>query len=178
MNPGDASRSLGLARGAVELRAYDPVWPEEFDAEAARLRAALGGLAAHLEHVGSTAVPGLPAKPIVDLALGFVDEAARAELAARLPALGYSAYGDRRGDGDWFFAKGSEAARTHYLHAERYDSERWRKYLRLRDRLRADRSLRDEYAQLKAGLATQFPRDREAYTRGKEAFIRRLLAAD
>lgn len=167
---------MGLARGTVVVRAYDPAWVEEFAAEARRLRAALGGLAEHIEHVGSTAVPGLPAKPVIDLALGFANEAALAELQAKLPALGYTARGDRRGDGDWLFSKGPEAARTHYLHVERYGGERWRNYLLFRERLRAEAKRRDEYARLKAELAARYPKDRDAYTRGKEPFIRRVLA--
>ncbi len=171
----DSNNGLGLARGTVVVRAYEPAWAEAFVAEAARLRGALGGLAEHLEHVGSTAVPGLPAKPVIDLALGFADEAALAELTTRLPALGYAAFGDQRGDGDWFFALGPDEARTHYLHAERVDGERWANYLVFRDRLRADARRRDEYARLKTELAALYPNDRDAYTRGKEAFIRRVL---
>lgn len=167
---------LGLPRGTVAVGDYDPRWPALFAAEAARLRAALGELARHLEHVGSTAVPGLAAKPVIDLALGFDSEAELAELTPKLIALGYTTFGDRRGDGDWFFAHGPEAARTHYLHAERYGGARWTNYLRLRDRLRAEPSLRDAYAQLKRELAAKFPGDREAYTRGKEPFIQRVLA--
>ena len=87
MKTDDAGGAVGLARGTVAVRAYDPGWAEAFAQEAARLKAALGGLAEHLEHVGSTAVPGLAAKPVIDLALGWADEAARAEIAARLPGL-------------------------------------------------------------------------------------------
>jgi GrpB-like predicted nucleotidyltransferase (UPF0157 family) len=167
---------LGLQRGTVRLVPYTAQWARLFAAERRRIESALGALALAVEHVGSTAVPGLCAKPILDIGVAVRRSADAAACVAPLMRLGYEYLGDRRGTGGHFFAKGDDARRTHYVHVVAHDSAEWADYLRFRERLRADAAARDEYAQLKVALAAAHATDRESYTRAKEAFIRRILA--
>ena len=167
---------LGLRRGTVKVVAYSAEWPRLFARERRRLRAALGARALAVEHVGSTAVAGLCAKPIIDIGIAVGSLADVAACVAPLERLGYEYLGDRHGTGQHFFARGGDSCRTHYVHVVAHDDPQWAVYLRFRDRLRADPAARDEYARLKRALAAAHAADRAAYTRNKEAFIRRILA--
>lgn len=168
--------TLGLASGEVRLVAYDPAWPALFAAEAARLTDALAarGLPVRLEHMGSTAVPGLPAKPVLDLLGGHPQGAPLAAYVAALEEAGYVHRGEQGIPGRHFFRRGDP--RAYHLHLTTEGGAFWRDHLRFRDILRADDALRDAYAALKQGLAARHPRDREAYTDGKGPFVRAVLA--
>ena len=170
-----AGATIGLRRGVVVLQPYDDSWNAAYAKEAERLRAALSRDADHLEHVGSTAVTGLAAKPIIDIALGLADWTHVAEVTARLQIIGYSSFGERGRIGDHFFALGPDELRTHYLHVVDWGGARWNDYLRFRERLRADGALRDAYGELKRGLAVKYASDRPAYLVAKEQFISRVL---
>lgn len=169
---------LGLARGVVLLVDADARWPECFRDETARLaesvsRSELAPLA--FEHVGSTSVPGLAAKPILDLLAGFPPGAAWRPYADVLVAAGYEARGPQGVAGRELFALGSEAARTHHLGLVEADGALWREYIAFRDLLRADRARAAEYERLKRELAARHQGDRGAYTAGKAAFITAVL---
>jgi GrpB-like predicted nucleotidyltransferase (UPF0157 family) len=167
--------SLGLESGVVRVVPYDPAWPALFAAESARLRAALGpGLPLAVEHVGSTAVPGLAAKPILDLAGGVPPGAAVAPYVAALVRAGWVHRGEQGIPGREFFRRGEP--RAYHLHLSARDGAFWREHLAFRDALRASDALRDAYAALKRDLAERFPRDREAYIEGKGAFVRDVVA--
>jgi GrpB-like predicted nucleotidyltransferase (UPF0157 family) len=163
--------ALGLRVGGVVVRDYDSRWPAEFDRERAALAVLLDGVVERIEHVGSTAVVGLAAKPLIDIALGFSDPALLDEGRARLLAAGYEDRGDLGEKGGVVVTKGSPSERTHILHLVLVESDQWRRFLTFRDALRADPTVRDEYATLKKALAGQFPGDREAYTAGKAPFV-------
>ncbi len=166
------------ARRRVEIRPHDPAWPARFGAERERLLAVFESHPVEVEHVGSTAVPGLAAKPILDLMLGAPDLAA---VEARIPALerlGYEyvpelerVHPERR-----FFALPVSKPRTHHLHAVVRGERFWRDHLRFRDRLRAEPQLARAYERLKRRLAALHGAEREAYTEGKTAFVRAALA--
>lgn len=168
--------TLGLARGEVRLVAWDPTWPAMFAAEAARLTTALAarGLRIRLEHTGSTAVPGLPAKPVLDILGGYPDEAPLAPYVAALESAGYVHRGEQGIPGRHFFRRGDP--RAWHLHLTVEGSAFWRDHLRFRDALRAGAALRDAYGALKRQLAARHPRDREAYTDGKGPFVAAVLA--
>jgi len=163
----------------IELVPPNPDWPERFAEEAARLRAILPAeLLIDLEHIGSTAVPGLPAKPVIDLLAIVRDlDAAKARLVAPLEAAGY-AYRDRGPDTDrLFFVKGlppSAPHRTHHLHIME-EGPGALKHLAFRDYLRDHPGEAGRYAELKRDLASRFRDDREAYTEGKGDFIEEVL---
>jgi GrpB-like predicted nucleotidyltransferase (UPF0157 family) len=167
---------LGLESKTVRVVPYDARWPALFEVEAAQIAAAVGtaGLPAlALEHVGSTAIPGLAAKPILDVAAGWPAGAGPATYVATLESLGYVYRGDGGLPGREFFRRG--ALRSHHLHLVEHDGVHWSRYLRFRDALRADPGLRDGYGDLKRALAAEYPRDREAYNAGKTEFVERVL---
>lgn len=155
---------------------YDPSWPARFVAEREALARVLAPwLAGPIEHIGSTAVPGLVAKPVIDI-MGAVEslEASRPALAA-VAELGYVYFPYREDIMHWL-CKPSDEVRTHHLHLVPYGSPLWRERLAFRDRLRADPDVAAEYAALKLELAVRYQLDREAYTDAKEPFVRRVLA--
>jgi len=107
---------LGLRRGSVQIVAYNPAWATLFEAERARLHHSLHPDALDIQHIGSTAVPGLAAKPILDLGTAVADEAIVTACVPRLTALGYAYRGYRGADQGHFFDLGPEHHLTHYLH--------------------------------------------------------------
>ena len=177
----DRRARLGLARGVVLVVDADARWSECFREESTRLaaavsRAELAPLA--FEHVGSTSVPGLAAKPILDLLAGFPPGAAWRPYADLLVAAGYEARGPQGVAGRELFVLGSEAARTHHLGLVEADGTLWREYVAFRDVLRADPARAAEYERLKRELAARHQGDRPAYTAGKAAFIAAVLRGE
>jgi GrpB-like predicted nucleotidyltransferase (UPF0157 family) len=168
-------KPLGLESGTVRLVAYDPAWEEMFAAEAARLRAAIGpDLPFVLEHTGSTAIPGLVAKPILDLLGGYPPGVRVQPYIAAIVRAGYVHRGEQGIPGREFFRRGEP--RAYHLHLAVHQGTFWREQQAFRDALRANPGLRDAYAALKLDLARQFPRDRESYTEGKGVFVQRVVA--
>lgn len=169
-----AAADLARAGGrdaTVEIVEHDQAWSARFVAERERLAPLLGG--AEIHHIGSTAVPGLAAKPVIDLTA--VVEGVDAPVAALVQRGGhafpeaFNATLDRR---RWL-CRPNAAHRTHHLHLVS-DHDELERHLRFRDRLQADPGLAAAYAELKRDLAAPFPRNRERYTEGKAAFIRRV----
>lgn len=158
----------------VVVAPYDPSWPVRFAVERARVAEALGDLALDIQHVGSTAAPGLAAKPIIDLLVLVRDLADATACIAPLSELGYIFVDHVENLERRFFRKGMP--RTHHLHIVEAGSREARDTLAFRDALRADPELRAAYARLKRDLAAQNDGDRLAYTRGKTAFVRAALA--
>ena len=176
----DNHPSLGVARGTVEIQPADPAWAELARAEITRLRQhldATGLPPLAFAHIGSTSVPGLPAKPILDLMAGHTAHAAADDYIAVLQAAGYAPRGRPNDPDTLFFARGPDARRTHYLHLALHGGPSWREHLAFRDRLRSDPALAREYAALKASLARAYPDDRAAYTEAKTGFVTAALRA-
>lgn len=164
---------LGLTRGKVRVVPSNPRWPATFERVRARLRGALPDSVVDIQHIGSTAVPDLPAKPILDIALGVRPGADVEPIGQALEALGLIFRG-RAEDGTLDLNYGLEHPARHRLmnaHLVTYDGEQWRAYLAFRDKLRADPGARERYAELKATLAAEVGHDRKAYVAGKTAFI-------
>lgn len=156
---------------AIVIADYDPVWPAQAAEEIARIRAALGNRLLAIEHVGSTSVPGLAAKPLLDLMGGLqtLDEA-----RACIPHTEALGYRYRPGDSipdRVYFNKGPEGARTHHLYLVELGGEYWVRHMVFRDALRADPALAAEYAALKRRLAAQYGSDTIGYTDAKTDFI-------
>ena len=166
---------LGLQKGKVRLVPHDEVWHQLFAKEAEHLRAALGGLAVAVEHVGSTAVCGISAKPVIDIAAAVPEIADAGRCVAPLEGLGYEYRGEHGIPGRHYFTKGEP--RTHHLHLVESGGEVWRGHLLFRDHLRRHPRVAKEYEELKERLAREYPEDRGAYTEGKAAFIRGVLEA-
>lgn len=164
----------GLARGLVILAEPAPEWAGLYAEEAARISAALGPAVVAIEHYGSTSIPGIKAKPIIDLLVGMprLDDALN-HIAA-MAALGYDHAAHAGVPDHHVFGRG--AARTHLAHFVEHEGSSWFECLRFRDRLRADPGLAQAYERLKVELAARHPQDRAAYTAGKTAFVAGVLA--
>jgi GrpB-like predicted nucleotidyltransferase (UPF0157 family) len=168
-----------VIREEIALAPYDPEWPESFQRERDHLLSCFPGpLIRRIDHIGSTAVPGLAAKPIVDVLVEVVDlEMARAQIVPELEAQGCDYFWrPLRGDHGppfyaWFIRRDAAGVRTHHIHMgdgtvlELWDSLLFRDYL-----IEYDASAR-EYEALKRGLASEFPNDRARYTQGKAEFV-------
>ena len=167
--------SLGLESGTVRVVPHDPRWSVLFAQEAQRIRDALAArdLTLAIEHMGSTAVPGLSAKPIVDLLAGWdrVEELPR--LIDALRDAGYIHRGEQGIPGREFFRRGDP--RQYHLHLAQFGGPFWRDHLAFRDLLRADAGIASAYDALKHMLAEKYPRDREAYIDGKTEFVQDML---
>ena len=165
----------------VSIVPYDPAWPRMFEEEKRHLLECLPSrLVRRVEHFGSTAIPGLAAKPIVDLLVevGSLEET-KARIAPALEAQGYD-YFWRATHGEhgppfyaWFIKRNSAGVRTHHIHMVESDFEHWDRLL-FRDYLIADPETAKEYETLKYALARDYPNDRVAYTNGKTELIVRV----
>jgi GrpB-like predicted nucleotidyltransferase (UPF0157 family) len=157
----------------ITLAAYDPDWPRLFDREADRLRSALGTVALRVEHVGSTSVPGLMAKPVIDVLLVVPDSADEPRYAPQLEAAGYVL---RIREPAWFehrlFRGPDTAVNLHVFSAGAAEVER---VLRFRDRLRDDDAARDRYQRTKRELAELTWRHVQDYAEAKTAVIDEIL---
>ena len=164
---------IGLEKGTVKLAPHTELWHQLFGEEEARLRDAIGEHVVAIEHVGSTAICGLSAKPIIDIAAA-AREVSDAERCVRpLENIGYQYRGENGIVGRYYFVKGEP--RTHHLHMVGVSSDFWKNHLLFRDYLRKHREVAEEYERVKRDLAIQHERDREAYTEGKSRFIEEVL---
>ncbi|MBN1992663.1 MAG: GrpB family protein [Anaerolineae bacterium] len=161
-------------REAVELVPYNPSWPAQFEAERAKIAAALGNLALEIQHIGSTAVPGLEAKPVIDTMVVVAHLADAARCIAPLQTLGYTFVDYPQNTDRRFFRKG--VPRTHHLHIVAAGSQSLADHLGFRNALRADPQLRQEYRELKRTLSTKYKNDRARYSESKGAFVEKVLA--
>jgi len=168
--------NLGLKANLNLLVAYDPLWPAAFEDEKLRLVEALGPVVKGIEHYGSTAVPGLCAKPILDIMVGISSLSEWEECRPALEALGYD-YAEGAGvPGHYIFGRGRDRTeRTHLVHVVEYQGESWRGSLAFRDALRSDAGLRESYAQEKERAAAAAPGSRAAYNLRKGPFIARSI---
>ena len=159
---------------SVEIVHYDPAWPGRFTLEETILRRALAPwLVGPVEHIGSTAIPGLVAKPVIDIMAGVDTLDASRPAIPVLADLGYCYY-PYRADSEHWFCKPSPVFRTHHLHLIPLDSPRWSEAIAFRDYLRSQPQVASEYGDLKRRLAQKYRFDREAYTEAKGPFIERI----
>ena len=156
----------------IELVDHDPSWAELFETEKDRISAIFDGRAVGIEHIGSTAVPDLCAKPIVDVLVGLRDLELSDDDIEAMRALGYQFLGEHGLPGRLFFRK---EPRTHHVHVVAYGGEHWDRQLTFRDTLRSDAEERRRYDEFKRRLAAEgHPRD--VYTELKTPFIREVEA--
>lgn len=150
---------------------YDPRWPAAFERAAREVAEALGDSLVVIHHIGSTSIPGIHAKPVIDM-LAVADLKRVDASAERMRAIGYEVMGEFGIDGRRYFRRDNAAGvRTEHVHAFAADSRHVRRHLAFRDFLRAHAGIAQEYAQLKQRLAAAHPFDIEAYMDGKDAFI-------
>jgi GrpB-like predicted nucleotidyltransferase (UPF0157 family) len=162
------------AAETVVVVEYDSAWPGLYEKESACIRAALGDAVVAVEHIGSTAVPGLAAKPVLDVLAGLQTlDLTRAQIEA-MASLGYEYLGEYGIPGRLFFRKGRP--RSHHVHAVLHGSDLWERHLAFRDYLRAHPDEAGSYAAFKRRLAVEVAGDRERYTAGKEAVTAAIQA--
>jgi GrpB-like predicted nucleotidyltransferase (UPF0157 family) len=157
----------------VEIVNYDPTWPAEFERIAARAIGALGPLGVRAEHLGSTAVPGLAAKPVIDLALVIPSEDDLPEAVEALAMLGYAREGDLGVRGREAFSS-PPGEQRHHLYVCVEGAPELDRMCDFRDRLRADPAAAEGYAELKRELAARHRGDRVAYAAAKTEYVARL----
>lgn len=158
----------------VEIVPYDPSWPRLFEEERKKLLPAIGPwLAGPVEHIGSTAITGLAAKPVIDVLAGVETLEASRPAIAVLANLGYG-YAPYKPELEHWFCRPSLAFRTHHLHLIPFGSPQWIAPIAFRDYLRAHPEIAAEYVELKQRLAKQYRFDREAYTEAKGPFVTRI----
>jgi GrpB-like predicted nucleotidyltransferase (UPF0157 family) len=161
----------------IEVVAYDESWVEHFAVAERELRVALAPFVVEIEHIGSTAVPGLAAKPVIDIQVGVQTLDDSAEIVSAVESLGYEyvpefedELPDRR-----YFRRWADGHRSHQIHlVERSNTEWWDRHVRFRDWLRDHDDDRLRYAELKMNLASTHRDDRRAYTDAKSGFIRAI----
>lgn len=162
-------------RSAIELVPYDPAWPAQFEAEAARIAPAFGKTLVSIEHIGSTAVAGIKAKPLIDLLVVVGDIREVDRRTARLVAMGYNARGDLGIAGRRLFTRWDFYTPTHNVHCYQQGDAEIADRMDFCAYLRAHPHHAAEYSALKERLAAQHPRDISSYVRGKTAFVMATL---
>ena len=165
--------------GRIDVVDWRPEWPDTFKRECIRLAGVFEGEPVEIEHVGSTSVPGLAAKPIIDICVGVERLRVVERRLAAFEALGYTyvpeheySMPERR-----YFRRPFQHPRTYHVHCFVLGSSEWNRHILFRDRLRASTALVDAYGELKRELARDFAGDRTGYTEAKSAFIASALSA-
>jgi GrpB-like predicted nucleotidyltransferase (UPF0157 family) len=169
----DEESLLAAINEDVTLRPYDPAWPTRFAAERQRLFSLFPGRFLDIQHIGSTAVYGLSAKPVIDIVAGVPSMSAAEELIEPLCLAGYTTsaqFNATLPDSRWFM-RWANGHRTHHLHVAVHGSTFWKQRLHFRDALRTDAELAERYSLLKSAAADTHRSDREAYTDAKTEFI-------
>ena len=165
--------------GSIVVSDYDPNWPVLFEQERTSIQKALGSSAVAIEHVGSTAIPGLPSKPIIDLLVGVPSlEEARKRCIGAIEALGYKylpEYASWLPD-ELFFRKGPPGPWTHHIHLMEPSNPRWEALLVFRDYLRTHPEAATAYANIKRALAASSNDNIAAYRNGKTIFVEETTA--
>lgn len=167
---------LGLKPGTVKLTSHHKEWAILFTEEKERLLSVLNGIKVNIEHVGSTAISGLMAKPILDIALAVQSPTQIKKVYKILEKNGYRDRGELGIADRHLFILGPEDWRTHHLHVTLKGSNFWKEHILFRDYLLTHKSALTRYNTLKNKLAKKFANDRESYTKAKGAFIQSILA--
>ncbi len=162
----------------LKLERYDPVWPSRFAAEAARLSDVLRDTVTGIEHVGSTAVPGLAGKPVLDIVVAVLSEAAADACVAPLTGLGYAYRGPNGDDARRrYYTRDASGIRTVQLHLYMLPAAAWDEKLLFRDALRANPTLAAAYEAEKYRVAASVAWDKSAYALAKDPFVEGTLVA-
>jgi GrpB-like predicted nucleotidyltransferase (UPF0157 family) len=169
----DQEALIGLGKGVVRLAPYETGWTELYAVERARIEAVIGPHILNVQHVGSTSIPGIAAKPIFDIAVGVADFEAARVCIAPLEVLGYDYHGENGIPRRHFFTRGSPT--QYHTHMHEVTSRAWGNLVLFRDYLLRYPEEAQAYLALKQRLAKQYRHDRRAYTEGKAVFIERIL---
>lgn len=160
-------------RPVIEVVPYNPNWPRSYEAEAEKIEGMLGTNCVKIYHIGSTAVPGLAAKPIIDIMIVVKDILEIDSQLAAFEGLGYTAKGEHGIPFRRYFYKGDDM-RTHNIHVYEEGSVEIDRHIHFREYLKTNPDVSQEYESLKMALAKQYPNDINAYSNGKDAFIHEI----
>lgn len=172
---------IGLKRGTVKLVLHNPKWSEFFEKEKQLLKNTFGDTIIAIEHIGSTAIPDIPAKPIIDMNIGVESLEIARGMKEKFEKLGYEHRpfmpGHTKKELKWqeLYVKGPESKRTHHAHVTVYGNSYWKNDLLFRDYLRKNSVRTKQYAELKKDLADKYADDRGTYTKSKDQFINETL---
>lgn len=168
---------IGLKRGTVTLYPHQTEWDEDARRTIEQLKELFGELAVDIQHVGSTSIPNIAAKPILDFAVGIYDFKELEQLVPKLEKEGiiYRPSDDREGHRLFVMGNFDRDTRTHHIHVVEYQGKEWQQQIFFRDYLKEHLQAAKEYETLKVKLQKQYPLDRNAYTEGKADFIQQIL---
>ncbi len=164
---------LGLNRGEVTLSPHREEWNILFELEKENIEETIGDYVEDIQHVGSTSIPGMSAKPVLDIAVAVRDFDEARTCIEPLDGIGYEYRGENGIPRRHFFRKGSP--RTHHVHVFERSSADWNEVILFRDCLRSNQSFAEEYRRLKRNLARRFPKDRPSFQTGKAGFIEEVI---
>lgn len=166
---------LGLKRGTVQLREHNAKWKSLFEEEKKRLLKDFPESLLEVSHGGSTAIPDIPAKPIIDMFAVVPSLDTASDMRAKLEKLGYHHRGADGVPERILFVKGDEENRTHHLQLVEHQSSEWKNHLLIKRYYLRHPEVAQQYAELKRALAAKYPNDRAAYGKGKDAFIKNVI---
>lgn len=177
-------KHIGLKKGFVEVQKYNPKWQEEFNKEKDNLEKIFGDVAKSIEHVGSTSVPGLSAKPIIDIAVGVDSLEDIDQVREKILKFPHYSIKEDNADGEILMRRGVPVKPgddkpdyiTHFIHILEIDSRKYKETIMFRDYLRAHDGAMKKYEKLKQNLAQKHANDRKAYLYGKDEFIQSILS--
>ncbi len=169
------SKIIGLQRKKVKLSNYNLGWKKLYQKEEKLIRSVIEKYILDIQHVGSTSIPKVKAKPIIDIAIGVKSLKVGEKCIKLLERLGYEYKCDAGIKGRHFFTKGSENNRTHYLHIEKLNGKLWENHILFRDYLIKHKEAVKEYSGLKEELVKKYKDNRDIYTIKKNSFIQKIL---
>ena len=166
---------MGLNKDKVELEEYTTRWHESYLEEEKVLKEVLKDILLEIEHVGSTSIPNLKSKPIVDIGIAVKDLKEVEKYAKKLEEVGYNFRYDNGEKGEYLVRKGPEDNRTHYIHIVELNSEKWLNFVLFKRHLLNNPEVVTEYENLKVELSKKFSDDRKSYTKAKNEFIASII---
>lgn len=168
---------LGLKRGTVKIEPHCLYWEDNAKENIALLKNILGTVAVDIQHIGSTAIKSIHAKPIIDIVVGVRDLNDIILFTETLKESGFIFRGSDQAE-QLLFVKGDfvNDTRTHHIHIVKWNGKQWNNYINFRDYLNFNKDMADEYDSLKIKLQKEYPNDRNAYTSGKQKLIDKILS--
>lgn len=166
---------IGLRRGSVQLRAHNSEWAKLFEEERKLLLGKFPHVILEIQHGGSTAIPTIPAKPIIDMFAVVPSLQAAEAIKGELVKLGYEYRGADGVAGRVLYVKGAPEKRTHHLQLVERENDEWGNHILIREYFLKHPDVAQEYAKLKILLAEKYPEDRKAYSHGKDIFIKSVI---
>ena len=158
----------------VEVLPFNPEWKKKFEREALRLKQIFGDVSVDIHHIGSTSIPGMRAKPVIDILIEVKDINDVENLNMEMAKIGYEAKGENGMPARRYFRKEENGIRSHHVHVFQTGNPEIKKHIAFRDYLRSHPDVATEYKQLKEDLAKKYPEDIESYVQGKNDFIKRV----